>query len=152
MGHGGQWDERTHRQLYQPCNPGTDGQDEYLREIRTIVADLFRGMTVRRNPSLFHCLPAEKKEELEASPEFILLKGELDVLKTQPPSQERDRRRRKIYSSLQKIRENKLRQAQETQPCERPWEVRGRNSTHRRLPISLSARLPPDIAVSGEIF
>lgn len=113
MGHGGQWNERTHRQHYQPNNPGTDGQDAYLRgKIRTIVADLFRGMTVARNPNLFHCLPAEKKAELEASPEFTSMDSELKLLKTQPPSQDRDRRRREIYRDRQKMRKKRLRQAQ----------------------------------------
>ncbi|KAL6240235.1 hypothetical protein RBB50_012872 [Rhinocladiella similis] len=125
MGHGGQWNERTHRQHYQPNNPGTDGQDAYLRgKIRTIVADLFRGMTVARNPDLFHCLPAEKKAELEASPEFTSMDNELKLLKTQPPSQDRDRRRREIYRDRQKMRKKGLRHAQKTQPCERPWETR----------------------------
>ncbi|KAJ4507506.1 hypothetical protein HRR83_004084 [Exophiala dermatitidis] len=124
MGHGGQWDERTHRQHYQPNNPGTDGQDAYLRgKIRTIVADLFRGMTVARNPNLFHCLPAEKKAELEASPEFTSMDNELKLLKTQPPSKDRDRRRREIYRDRQKMRKKGLRQAQKAQPCERPWEA-----------------------------
>ncbi|KAK5188855.1 hypothetical protein LTR96_010859 [Exophiala xenobiotica] len=125
MGHGGQWNERTHRQHYQPNNPGTDGQDAYLRgKIRTIVADLFRGMTVARNPDLFHCLPAEKKAELEASPEFTSMDSELKFLKTQPPSQDRDRRRREIYRDRQKMRKKGLRHAQKAQPCERPWEAK----------------------------
>jgi hypothetical protein len=36
MGHGGQLNERTHRQHYQPNNPGADGQDAYLQgKLRT---------------------------------------------------------------------------------------------------------------------
>ncbi|KIW68652.1 hypothetical protein PV04_04580 [Phialophora macrospora] len=51
------------------------------RKLRTIVADLFRGMMVTRNPSLFQCLPAEKEHELDTSPRFVLMKAELADLK-----------------------------------------------------------------------
>jgi hypothetical protein len=51
-------------------------------------------MTVTRNPHLFQCLAAEEKEELEASPEFVLMNDELEFWRIQPPSRERDRRRR----------------------------------------------------------
>jgi hypothetical protein len=124
MGHGGQLNERTHRQHYQLNNPGTDGQDAYLGgKLRTIVADLFRGMTVSRNPKLFQCLPAEKKYEFETSREFISMITELENLKLQPPSEERDRRRRELYAEKQRLKRKKLHDTQENQPCERPWEA-----------------------------
>jgi hypothetical protein len=60
-------------------------------------------MTATRNPSLFQCLPAEKEHELETSPEFVSMKAKPADLKAQPPSEERDRRRREIYVEPQKI-------------------------------------------------
>ena len=40
----------------------------------SIVSDLFRGMTIARNPELWQSLPAEKQDELESTPEFIASK------------------------------------------------------------------------------
>src|SRR5947209_18134263 len=52
MKHGGHLNAGTHRNHYQPNNPGTDGQDAYLvGQLHTLVADLFRGMTVSHNPN-----------------------------------------------------------------------------------------------------
>jgi hypothetical protein len=109
-----------------------------------IVADLVRGMTVSRNPNLFQCLPAENKHELEMSPEFISMRTELEKLKREPPSEERDRRRRQIYAKKQKIKKKELRNAQETQPCERPWEAKDEIQSIDGYRSPLRAHSPPD--------
>ena len=117
MKHGGHRSEGTHRDHYQPNNPGTDGQDAYLGgQLRTIVADLFRGMTVPYNPNLLQSLPAEKKYEIETSPEFVALERQLQDLKTEPPSKERERRRRNLHTERHKLKSTELRKAQESQP------------------------------------
>ncbi len=61
MKHGGHSSEGTFRDHYMPNN-GTDGQNSYLGgELRSIVTDLFRGMTLSRNLDLWQSLPAEKR-------------------------------------------------------------------------------------------
>jgi hypothetical protein len=73
MKHGGHHNEGTHRDHYQPNNPGTDLQDALFgRQLRTIVADLFRGITVSHSPDLFQTLPA-KKHYFEMSLELVAL-------------------------------------------------------------------------------
>ena len=47
----GHRDEATYNEFYAPRNPGTDGQGSYLGgTLRTTVNDLFRAMTLSRNP------------------------------------------------------------------------------------------------------
>jgi hypothetical protein len=121
MKHGGHLNAGTHRNHYQPNNPGTDGQDAYLGgQLRPLVADLFRGMTVSHNPNLLQSLPAEKRYEIETSPEFVGLDGELKELLTKPPSEERERQRRKLYMKKHKLMSFELRKAQESQECKHP--------------------------------
>jgi hypothetical protein len=99
MKHGGHINKGAHRHHYQPNNPGTDGQDAYLSGmLRATVADIFRGMTVSRNPNLLQPLHAEKKYGLETSLEFVALGRELEDLKGEPPSEERQWRRRNLYA------------------------------------------------------
>lgn len=74
MKHGGHHNEGTHRDHYQPKNPGTDLQDALFgRQLRTIVADLFCGITVSHSPDLSKTLPAEKKHYFEMSLELVAL-------------------------------------------------------------------------------
>ena len=118
MKHGGHQHAGTHRNHYQPNNPGTDGQNAYLGgQLRTLVADLFRGMTVPHNPNLLQTLPAEQEYEIETSSEFVALDGELQELTAEPPSEEREQRRRKLYTRRHKLIRVELRKAQESQEC-----------------------------------
>ncbi|KAK0641769.1 hypothetical protein B0T16DRAFT_431464 [Cercophora newfieldiana] len=69
MKHAGQKDPNTYNNHYQPNNSGTDGQGSYFgTEVRSIANDLFRGLTIARNPQLWQSLPAEKQEEFQNSP------------------------------------------------------------------------------------
>jgi hypothetical protein len=53
MKHAGQKDANTYNNHYQPNNSGTDGQGSYFGlEVRSIVNDLFRGLTLARNLQL----------------------------------------------------------------------------------------------------
>lgn len=61
-----------------------------------LLAHLFRGMTVAHNPNLLQELPAEKKYEIEPGPEFVALSGQMWDLKAEPPSEEREKRPRKL--------------------------------------------------------
>jgi hypothetical protein len=72
MGSGGHKDLNTYRRHYRPKNVGADLQDAYFggeSEVRIIVSDYFRSMTLRRNPDLWQSLPAERQHMLEESPE-----------------------------------------------------------------------------------
>jgi hypothetical protein len=100
-------------------NEGTDGQDAYLRgKLRTLVANFFRGMTVSYNPSLLQSLPAEKEYEIETNPTLVALDGQAKDLDTEPPSKERERRRRNLYTERHKLKRTELRKAQKTQACQ----------------------------------
>jgi hypothetical protein len=121
MKHGGHLNPGTHGKYYQPNNPGTDGQNAYLGgKLRTLVADLFRSITVPHNPHLWQTLPAEKKYEMERSPEFVALDGQLRDVNAETPSEERERRRRKVYAGKHKLMSSLLREAQEGQECKPP--------------------------------
>lgn len=51
MKYAGQKDPNTYNNYYQPNNSGTDGQSNYFGlDVRTIVNDLFRDLTLARNP------------------------------------------------------------------------------------------------------
>ncbi|EJT69642.1 hypothetical protein GGTG_12526 [Gaeumannomyces tritici R3-111a-1] len=116
MKHAGHIDPATHNKHYQPNNSGTDGQRSYFgQEVRSIVNDLFRGLTVARNPQLPQSLPAEQQEVLRTSPELITINDELATLsgRRDPASTSR---RRKLYQEKRKLADNQLRQWQEGQP------------------------------------
>ena len=52
MKYGGYSFEATFRDYYMPNN-GTDGQNSFLGgELRSIITDLFRGITLSRKPDL----------------------------------------------------------------------------------------------------
>ncbi|KAI4124755.1 MAG: hypothetical protein LQ347_005615, partial [Umbilicaria vellea] len=94
MKHGGQISEGTFRDRYMPNITSTDGQGSYLRgELRSIINDLFRGMTLSRNPHLWESLPAEKKYDLKARTEYVAISKGLKDLKGKPGSTERERRK-----------------------------------------------------------
>jgi hypothetical protein len=156
MKHGGHINEGTFRNYYMPNNPGTDGQDAYLGgKLRTIVTDLFRGMTLSRNPDLFQSLPAEKEYELEASAEFAALNGELEELKGQPSSEERELRRRSLYAQRRKLRKAALRQCREGQPCKNPSTVKKETDCvggHRTLFARISCLMPERRRLASSMF
>jgi len=119
MKHGGHTAEGTFHDHYMPNNPGTDVQGSYVsEELRSIVNDLFRGMTLSRNPYLWQSLPAEKKHELEACLKYVILCRELEDLKGKPGSTERERR--KLYAQKQKLITAELNNCQKEQLCKAP--------------------------------
>ena len=79
--------------IYMPNN-GMDGQKSYLDgEKRSIVTDLFCGMTLSRNPDVWQSLPAQNRCDQEASPDFIALSQHFENLKRKPGSTRQDRRK-----------------------------------------------------------
>lgn len=58
-------------------------------------------MTLSRKPDLWQFLLAEKRCDLEASPEFIATSQQLETLKRKPGSTKQDRR--KFYAQKQKL-------------------------------------------------
>src|SRR2546423_9624683 len=88
MKYAGHNDPSQFNKNYQPNNSGVDGVATFLRkEKRERVNDLFRGLTLPRNPNLWHCLPAEKQYEVENSQEFLDLKMEIADVKTKKCSE-----------------------------------------------------------------
>ena len=69
-------------------------------------------MTVPHNPDLFQTLPAEKKHYFEMSPEFAALDRQLEDLRTDPPSEGQERRRRNLHAERHKLKRTELRKAQ----------------------------------------
>jgi hypothetical protein len=115
MKHGGHLNQGTHRNHYQPNNPGTDAQNAYLGgQPHTCVTTLFRGMTVSHSPNLSQSLPTEKKYEIETSPEFVALDAQLRDLNAEPPLEERERRYRQLYTKKHKLTSAELHKAQES--------------------------------------
>ncbi|KAL8296236.1 hypothetical protein RB600_001635 [Gaeumannomyces tritici] len=116
MKHAGHKDSNTYNNHYQPNNSGTDGQGSYFGlEVRGLVSDLFRGLTVERNPQLSQSLPAEKQEALKTSPEFTKIEKELATLRRRPDRDSTSRRRR-LYEEKRKLVVRELREWQKVQP------------------------------------
>lgn len=81
MKYRGHIDENTYCDYYALNNAGVDSQSAYFGAlIRSLPSDLFRGLTVSRNPELWQSLPAKEQDELENSPEFKAIKDELENL------------------------------------------------------------------------
>jgi hypothetical protein len=122
MKHAGQKDDKTYRDHYAPNNAGTDGQGSYFNdELRSIVSDRFRAMTLYRNPELWQSLPAEKQDELENSSEFIAIEDELEALSrnSKDDSTTRDRRK-ELRADKRKLLTEELRKCQKLQPNKLP--------------------------------
>lgn len=116
MKHVGQKDVNTYNNHYMPNNSGTDGQGSYFgTEVRSVVNNLFRGLTIARNPHLPQSLPAEKKEALSTSPEFMAIEKELISLRGQA-NKKSTSRRKKLYAEKRKLADQELREWQKTQP------------------------------------
>lgn len=109
MTHAGHQSIATHRQYYAPNN-GTDGQAAYTGDnVRSLVADLFRGLSLTRNPDLWQTLPAEKRYELENREEYIQIENDLQNLKGLPAQ------RVPLYNQRRKLIDSQLRECQKTQ-------------------------------------
>ena len=118
MKHGGHKDERTFGDSYMPNNAGTDLQGGYFDgKVRSIVNDRFRGLTLHRNPELWHTLPAKKQYELENSPEFSAIQEEIETLvakaKTDPTAKNH---RNALMAQRRKLVSDELCRCQRLQP------------------------------------
>lgn len=135
MKHAGQKDPNTYNNHYQPNNSGTDGQGSYFgTKVRTVVNDLFRGLTVARNPQLVQSLPAAQREALKTSPEFATIEEELTTLLGQRDKKSTSRRT-KLYAEKRKLADRELRKWQKAQAYQ-PNNTRGYNDPpcyHRSL-------------------
>ena len=81
MKHGSHTSENTHCDHYAPNNAGTDGQGNYFGDkLCSIANNRFQSMTLCCNPELWQSLQAEKRYELESSPEFTTIERELGAL------------------------------------------------------------------------
>ncbi|KAM9874786.1 hypothetical protein VDGL01_11107 [Verticillium dahliae] len=115
MKHAGQKDAKTYDKHYAPNNSGVDGQASYFGgEARTIVNDLFRGLSLPCNPTLRQSLPAEKKAEIANSPEYIAIEQELYSLQKRQDADAKSHRKT-LHSRKRKLDDNNLRQWQKDQ-------------------------------------
>ncbi|KAI8714908.1 Chromo domain-containing protein [Fusarium sp. LHS14.1] len=115
MVYAGHAEPKTLGTHYLPRN-GADGQAAYHgQERRTLVLDLFRGLTIPRNPSLWQCLPAKQQYECDTSAEMMHIKREILALQgtTNTKSQEH---RKKLYAEKRKLVAERLRKWQRNQP------------------------------------
>jgi hypothetical protein len=112
MKYGGHTDENTHRDYYALNDAGVDGQNAYLgAPVRSLPSDLFRGLTLSRNPELWQSLPAEEQDELENSPEFKAIEDELENLSLSSKDDLATKNRRKeLQAQKRKLVTEKLRE------------------------------------------
>jgi hypothetical protein len=68
-------------------------------------------MTVPHGPNLLRSLPAEKRYEIETSPDFVALDGKLKELMAKLQSEERGWQRCKLYTKRHKLMSIDLRKA-----------------------------------------
>ncbi|EXJ88025.1 hypothetical protein A1O1_04952 [Capronia coronata CBS 617.96] len=147
MVHAGHMDSNTLRRHYMPTN-GADGQGTYLGgKGRTIVADLFRGLTLPRNPNLSQCLPAEKQWELENTPQYLALSEEITNLEGKTDTKSVNRRRR-LYSERRTLTDKELRDWQKRQP-NRPNDPAG---YYRAIFNRVSFLMPERKSLSENLF
>lgn len=154
MKHAGQKDPNTYNNHYQPNNSGTDGQGSYFgTEVRTVVNDLFRGLTVARNPQLLQSLPAAEREALKTSPELAAIEEELTTLLGQRDKKSTSRRA-KLYADKRKLADRELRKWQKAQPY-RPDTTGGENDPpcyHRSLFSRVRFLMPERDRLSTSLF
>ncbi|KAK2022058.1 hypothetical protein LX32DRAFT_574259 [Colletotrichum zoysiae] len=116
MKYAGQRDPNTFNNHYQPNNSGTDGQGNYFgHDVRSVVNDLFRGLTLERNPQLSQSLPAEKQDALRTDPEFAAIEKELATLLGRRGLASSSRRK-ELYKQKRDLVEKELRKWQRAQP------------------------------------
>jgi hypothetical protein len=91
-----------------PTN-GAEGQNAYLGDQgRTIVSDLFCGLSVTRNPNLWQFPSAEKPDELGNTEECRALKEEISALEGATDKKSISRRET-LYQKKRKLFNNALR-------------------------------------------
>lgn len=116
MKHAGQKDPHTYINHYQPNNSGTDGQGSYFgQDVRSVVNDLFRGLTLAQNPQLLQSLPAAQQQFLRTSPEFVAVKKELATL-SKRSDEDSASRRKKLYAKKRKLADQEFRRWQKAKP------------------------------------
>ncbi|OCL06329.1 hypothetical protein AOQ84DRAFT_399062 [Glonium stellatum] len=109
-------DLNTFNNYYMPNNSGTDGQASYFGiELRSIINNLFRGLSLPRNPKLWQSLPAEKQHKLENSSNYINIEEEIAALKGKKDL-ESIARRKELYAQRRKLTAKELRKWQKAQP------------------------------------
>ncbi|RSL83113.1 hypothetical protein CEP52_016802 [Fusarium oligoseptatum] len=100
---------------YLPRN-GADGQAAYHgQERRTLVLDLFRGLTIPRNPSLWQCLPAKQQYDCDTSAEMMDINREILTLRGTTNTKSKEQRK-KLYAEKRKLIAERLRKWQKNQP------------------------------------
>lgn len=115
MVYAGHTDPNTVPRHYLPRN-GADGQAAYHSQERSaLVLDLFRGLTIPRNPSLWHCLPAKKQFECENCPDIIHINEALFTRRGKTDSKSLEERK-KLYAEKRKLFAKQLRDWQKRQP------------------------------------
>ncbi|KAF5965393.1 carbonic anhydrase 2 [Fusarium coicis] len=115
MVYAGHTDPNTLATHYLPRN-GADGQAAYHgQERRTLVLDLFRGLTIPRNPRLWQCLPAKEQHDFDNSPEIININQELLRLRGSKDKGILEYRK-KLYTEKRKRIAERLRKWQKNQP------------------------------------
>lgn len=114
MVYAGHTDLNTVPAYYLPQN-GADGQAAYHgKERRTRVLDLFRGLTIPRNPSLWQCLPAKQQYDCDTSSEIMCINRELLAL--WDTTDKNPLERKKLYAEKRKLFAERLRKWQKSQP------------------------------------
>ncbi len=115
MVYAGHTDPNTLLRHYMPRN-GADGQAAYHgQKRRALVLDLFRGLTIPRNPSLLQCLPAKMRFEFENKPEFIELNRQL-AMRRGTTDTGWLLERTKLHAEKRKLLDKELRDWQKQQP------------------------------------
>ncbi|KDN70506.1 hypothetical protein CSUB01_07951 [Colletotrichum sublineola] len=133
MKHAGQRDPNTFNNHYQPNNSGTDGQGSYFgHDVRSVVNDLFRGLTLERNSQLSQSLPAEKQEALRTDPGFAAIEKELATLLGRRYLVSSSRRK-KLYIQKRDLVEQELRKWQMAQPNHPTGEDSAMPCYHRSI-------------------
>jgi hypothetical protein len=85
--------------------------------VRSLLSDLFHGLTVSCNPELWQSFPAEKQHELESSLEFKTLENQLETLSLSGKDNLGTKIcRRELYTQKRKLVTEELRKCQKLQP------------------------------------
>lgn len=114
MVYAGHRGEKTHRQHYAPNN-GVDGQAAYLGDdVRTHVADLFRGLSLHRNPDLWQTLPAVKRYQLENREDYSQVQEALSSLSGSSSAVQK--KRKTLHQQKRGLLNGELRKCQKEQP------------------------------------
>ena len=114
MVYAGHTDPGTLAKHYLPRN-GADGQAAYQgNQRRTLVLDLFRQLTISRNPELWQCLPAKKQYEFHQKPEIVAITDRLSQLqRTNDPTLLSERK--SLYATKRQAYRKHLRDWQRNQ-------------------------------------